>query len=228
MTLKNPYKILGLNENADEKAIKQAFKKLAKYHHPDIVGEETEKFREIKAAYDLLMNEQHRKMYDQYGVVYGSSESHMTMMAMGECVRLFQTIIMRANPEDLEYCDIFGEMRTTIKNSIKEHQKQIAQLVIEQGRLEQILITLQRNMKNAKGENVFIKSLQNTINGIPGVKANKTNAIAVSEQMLAFLEGYSFDFKKQAVISSYGTSGGSTGSVEAFFGKLNNFRGWPQ
>ena len=60
------YKTLGVPRDADADAIKKAFRKLARKHHPDAGGDEA-KFKEINEAYEVLSDEKKRKLYDQYG-----------------------------------------------------------------------------------------------------------------------------------------------------------------
>lgn len=66
------YEILGVSKDADEKAIKKAFRKLAQKHHPDAGGDE-EKFKEINEAYEVLSNPEKRKVYDQFGSMGGAA-----------------------------------------------------------------------------------------------------------------------------------------------------------
>ena len=54
------YNILGLNKNASEDEIKQAFRTMAKTHHPDKGGNK-EKFQEIQQAYDTLSDPQKKQ-----------------------------------------------------------------------------------------------------------------------------------------------------------------------
>jgi hypothetical protein len=65
------YKILGIPRNADEKAIKKAFKKLTLKYHPDKNldnKEEAEKqFMKIANAYEVLSDAEKRKIYDAHG-----------------------------------------------------------------------------------------------------------------------------------------------------------------
>ena len=64
------YQILGVNRNASEKEIKQAYRRLARKHHPDLnPGDKSAeaKFKEINAAYEVLSNSEKRKKYDQFG-----------------------------------------------------------------------------------------------------------------------------------------------------------------
>jgi curved DNA-binding protein len=57
------YQILGINENASQDEIKQAYKKLAMKNHPDRGGD-TKTFQSISQAYDTLGDEQKRQQYD--------------------------------------------------------------------------------------------------------------------------------------------------------------------
>ena len=64
------YEVLGINRNADDKAIKKAYRKLAKKNHPDINPGDTNaeaKFKEITEAYEILSDSEKRKLYDQFG-----------------------------------------------------------------------------------------------------------------------------------------------------------------
>ena len=70
---KDFYQVLGLKRDADEKAIKGAYRKLAREHHPDVnpnnPGAEA-KFKEISEAFQVLSDSEKRKLYDQFGADY--------------------------------------------------------------------------------------------------------------------------------------------------------------
>ena len=64
------YKTLGVDKNADEKDIKNAYRKLARKYHPDLNPNDKEahkKFQEINEANEVLSDPEKRKKYDQYG-----------------------------------------------------------------------------------------------------------------------------------------------------------------
>ena len=64
----DPYGVLGVPRDADEKAIKQAFRKLARELHPDVAGADEAKaarFRKVRAAYELLMDPARRARHDR-------------------------------------------------------------------------------------------------------------------------------------------------------------------
>jgi len=70
MAKRDYYEILGVDRNADEAAIKKAYRKLAMQYHPDKNPnnkEAEEKFKEAAEAYDVLSNPDKRARYDQFG-----------------------------------------------------------------------------------------------------------------------------------------------------------------
>ena len=69
---KDYYKTLGVSRSANEKEIKQAFRKLAKKYHPDANPDNPNaeaRFKEINEAYEVLSDKEKRSMYDRFGTV---------------------------------------------------------------------------------------------------------------------------------------------------------------
>lgn len=66
------YKVLNIEKSANQTEIKRAYFNLARVHHPD-KGGETETFKEINRAYEVLSNEQKRQIYDMTGQIPGES-----------------------------------------------------------------------------------------------------------------------------------------------------------
>jgi len=66
---KDYYNILGVKRNASEQEIKQAYRRLARKHHPDVnPGDKSAeaKFKEINEAYEVLSDKENREKYDQW------------------------------------------------------------------------------------------------------------------------------------------------------------------
>lgn len=60
----NYYDILGVEQNAEPEVIRKAYKKLANKYHPDKASGDSDKFKEISSAYDVLSDTQKRAEYD--------------------------------------------------------------------------------------------------------------------------------------------------------------------
>ena len=105
---KDYYKILGVNKDAGEKEIRQAYRKLARMYHPDVNPNDKtaeDRFKEINEANEVLSDPEKRKKYDemssyyqQYGQWPGAAGT-----GAGEEHYQYRTV----NEEDLR--DIFGE-----------------------------------------------------------------------------------------------------------------------
>ena len=64
------YEVLGVDKNADEAALKKAYRVLAKKYHPDMNpgdAEAEKKFKEASEAYAVLSDPEKRRQYDQFG-----------------------------------------------------------------------------------------------------------------------------------------------------------------
>lgn len=67
---KDYYATLGVARSADAREIKQAFRKKARQHHPDVNRDNPDaetRFKELNEAYEVLSDQDKRSMYDRYG-----------------------------------------------------------------------------------------------------------------------------------------------------------------
>lgn len=76
------YRLLGIPNTAKQDAIKSAFRKLAKEYHPDVNPSPTavERFQKIKAAYDILIDDEERRAYDQHAAALQAEKRHAENM----------------------------------------------------------------------------------------------------------------------------------------------------
>jgi molecular chaperone DnaJ len=64
------YAVLEVARTASADEIKKQYRKLARKHHPDVNPgnkQAEERFKQISAAYDVLSDDQKRKLYDEFG-----------------------------------------------------------------------------------------------------------------------------------------------------------------
>lgn len=71
MTQRDYYEVLGVAKDAGVDDIKKSYRKLAMQYHPDVTKEDSkvaeERFKEMSEAYEVLVDEKKKKLYDQYG-----------------------------------------------------------------------------------------------------------------------------------------------------------------
>ncbi len=101
MARRDYYIVLGLGRDADEKAIKSAYRKLAHQHHPDKNPEDpaaAAAFREAAEAYEVLGDPQKRRHYDRFGITGEGAFGSGFGFASGSVGEIFGDI----------FSDIFG------------------------------------------------------------------------------------------------------------------------
>ncbi len=67
---KDYYQTLGVPKSADGEEVRKAYRRLARKYHPDLnPGDKAaeERFKNVQEAYDILSDDNKRKIYDQYG-----------------------------------------------------------------------------------------------------------------------------------------------------------------
>jgi molecular chaperone DnaJ len=75
---KDFYQVLGVEKDAEASAIKKAYRKLAREHHPDSKPGDSaaeERFKEIAEAYDVLGDAEKRKEYDEMRAMFAGGFS---------------------------------------------------------------------------------------------------------------------------------------------------------
>src|SRR3954451_11424397 len=78
MANKDYYATLGAAKTASEKEIRQAYRRLARKHHPDLNPGDAAaeaRFKEIQAAYDVLIDKEKREKFDRFGADFERYEA---------------------------------------------------------------------------------------------------------------------------------------------------------
>ena len=73
------YNILEINKTATAEDIKKSYRKMSLKHHPDRKGGDSEMFKKVNEAYEVLSDPQKKRQFD----VTGSAEGNPFMGGMG-------------------------------------------------------------------------------------------------------------------------------------------------
>lgn len=116
------YERLGLEPCATEEQIKSAHRKAVKAAHPDQGGDE-EKFLELQQAFEILIDPEKRKRYDETG---RTDESKITEKRIREFINQTMQNVVEAERGDGSTDDpIFEDIRNKIIMSLRGARNQI-------------------------------------------------------------------------------------------------------
>ena len=91
------YQLLEIDKNANIDEIKKSYRTLAKKYHPDKnKNTDSQKFKDITKAYEVLSNSVKREEYDRYGTTIPQNENSPFEMFMNfnQFENLFQQPII--------------------------------------------------------------------------------------------------------------------------------------
>ena len=152
----NPYLVLELDNNCNKEEIKNAYKKLAlKYHpdkNPDNKDEAEIKFKEISEAYQLLYDDEKRRIYDLSGNINDNTYISPT--------ELFEKIFEDVDPK---IKDFIKDTYTSITNAVnKSETGNIVDVIENIDNKKDILINGAGLLKDYFTDIVMASNKQNT------------------------------------------------------------------
>lgn len=109
MVRKDYYIILGISRSEGPAGIREAFRKLAKKHHPDLGGSEAT-FQELARAYEVLSDPEQRRLYDQ---ALGRKEVSLQAEPLRRPVRPGEYRPEPLVPEPMSVLHDFGTIRAS-------------------------------------------------------------------------------------------------------------------
>src|SRR5918997_4292197 len=92
---RDPYEVLGVPRDADDRQIKKTFRALARELHPDVNDHDPaaeEKFKEAAEAYEVLSDSERRATYDRFGHEGLRSGGYQPPADFSNLGQIFETI----------------------------------------------------------------------------------------------------------------------------------------
>jgi len=148
------YKVLEIDEEADKKAIKKAYYKLASKHHPDKGGNPDE-FKKICSAYEILSDPERKRIYDEDGIIVNDSEDILNQWVFQTFAQLVETWI-KTKVAGQQRIPGFPEF---VENNIKQNKEKAENLIEEVRTKKEKLEKYKKFADVENGNNIFAKVL---------------------------------------------------------------------
>lgn len=182
--MKNLYEILGLLPEASSEDIRCAYRSKVKEVHPD-VGGSSAAFSEVVLAYEILIDEERRRLYDETG---SADESSKDVLQGGKIIveGLLNDLVQR---DDAKYFDVISLMCANVSRAISEKNANI--VALEQRRLS--LADLKDRFKPRLPQETYLHDLFETkIEAVSKAIAAERLSIAHLNAASSLLKRYEF------------------------------------
>lgn len=161
----DPYAILGLRRDATKATIKAVFRKLAKTAHPDHGGD-AEIFARLKLAYDVLVDDARRSVYDQTGEcgekpVDNADSDALVMISIAFNHVMGDLAKGGCNPREFPMVDRLRHKLTQLKAE-REKERQATR------KQRALLVDLMERFTSEKGEPVVVAMMRGQIAQMDG------------------------------------------------------------
>lgn len=134
----NLYEILGVEKEATSDEIKKAYRTICKENHPDLKKGDEKIFIAATRAYEVLMDPEKRKKYDETGDT--PDEQSVFEEARSQLTGLYQHVITTV--QNLTYRNIVAEMKKILAEKKRGAERELQELETEKERLDKIKIRI--------------------------------------------------------------------------------------
>lgn len=176
----NLYDVLGVDKDANNEEIRDAYHKKAKEHHPD-KGGDAMIFASVSFAYKVLSDPASRKEYDEFGSTSEASEKEKAALEhVKQIVQQLISAVINMNGYGSRETALATATKKVLKEQIRDTKKMIEEAKRVIRSLEQILHKTNRKKQ---------KSKPNIFDGIAnGMIEDRKNFISKASAQLEMLE----------------------------------------
>lgn len=189
-TVNDPYDILGVGRDADDAAIRAAFRRLAKESHPDSGGD-AEAFMLCQKAQDLLLDPLRRKVFDATGHDPDLADAR-DIQGLMLIEKLVNDIVL--DEREPGTFDPLEKMRVTLQADIRKARFHMREMQGHGARVSRHLVRLGRG----PGTDVLGHMLRARIEAIGKAVQDASRQIEATERALEMLGAYSYELDEAA------------------------------
>lgn len=177
------YEKLGVAPTASPEEIKKAYKRKAHKHHPDRDGGDEDKFKEITAAYEVLMDETRRRYYDETGEIKKGVDDTTAMLR--DLVALIFSLI---DKYDMKYTNLIEAAKEVVRDGIGKQERSIRDLEDSIEDREDVL----RRLTCKKPNNVLADAIRQDIEGRKRGVVKQQEHIETGKKLYDMLGDYEY------------------------------------
>lgn len=217
----NPYATLGLNPDATEEDVREAYRRKAKDTHPDAPGGNADEFRKVASAHLVLKDPVRRKRYDETGEADDRADNP-DVGALNIIAGMIETIIREGS--DAMTVDLIDAMRQQLDDIIKK----LGAAITKGNAARKRAAKMQKRFKRkSQGTNMLDRMIQHQIDGIDRSIAQVTADKAKHERAREIILDYSFDVEKLPIPTVTITGTSSVSGLAEAFQTFNRAGRWP-
>lgn len=194
------YALLGVKRGATALAIRKAFLRLSKKHHPDMPDGDAETFREIEEAYRVLHNHETRSYYDAHGTPPPNKPN--VDQEKAALYQMLNVTLMGAlatvNPTSE---NLLAAMRAHLHKGKQELEKQVAN---GRGMLQRLEVVKKR-VTTMNPENVLASIIQTQITAAETEIKRGQEIQLLLDKGLKFLDDYGYEVDRPNDFAGFGS-----------------------
>jgi curved DNA-binding protein CbpA len=182
------YDILGLEKNCSKDDIKNAYRTLAKKHHPDKNNGEDELFKKISEAYSVLIDEQSRSTYDATGDISKVEITQRVINFLAHCI-----IPALKQSQNVVEADVVNATQMYLDKLCNDEEMEISSLDSQLERLTEAKKRFKLKEGSSIKENIFENMINDNIFNIEVMINAHENDIIFYQKCKEFLENFEYE-----------------------------------
>lgn len=207
LNMANHYKTLRVKKKATQQEIKDAYRDLARELHPDKKDGNTEKFKFVSNAYEVLIDPVRRAEYDRTGS--DVTEAEFLRKASGLLQQIFLLLVSQRGLAKVEQTDMITVMNEQLDLGMGKLQKNIDTARKSRAKIGKIL----KRVKHKNKMNPISVMLRHEIEKHTETITKLKMEMKVGKLAIKMWKEYDFDYDQatmKAANSYYGLNVGST------------------